>query len=150
MLKENPKKHVKRTRKFPMKILLHYPLNILPYNSVILKFFPWYFLPKWSLLVLSVQRVTKKMLNYLQRIIFHRTWGCTLAGERCPPVAFFCLWWGGGAGGGHQILNLTISLGSYLLIVKIICNVSLINCCFLNSNLDCLPFQTLRQRGLRM
>ena len=70
--------------------------------------------------------------------------------RKVPPGGFFCLWWGGGGGGGCEILNLTISLGSYPLIIKIICNVSLINCCFLNSNLDCLPFQTLRQRGLRM
>ena len=76
--------------------------------------------------------------------------------KKVPPTAFFCLWWGGGGEGGGgqvggcQILNLTISLGSYLLIIKIIHNVSLINCCFLISNLDCLPFQTLRQRGLRM
>ena len=58
-----------------MKILLYYPLNILPYNSVILKFFPIILSTKMNLLVLSVQRVTKKWLNYLQRMIFDRTWG---------------------------------------------------------------------------
>ena len=67
-----------------------------------------------------------------------------------PRWLFFAFGGGGGGGGGHQIINHTISLGTNLLIIKIICNVSLINCCFLNSNLDCLPFQTLRQRGLRM
>ena len=70
--------------------------------------------------------------------------------RKVPPRWLFFAVGGGGGGGGPQIINLTISLGSYLLIIKIICNVSLINCCFLNSNLDCLPFQTLRQRGLRM
>ena len=70
--------------------------------------------------------------------------------RKVPPGGFFLPLAGGGGEGGCQILNLTISLGSYLLIIKIICNVSLLNCCFLYSNLDCLPFQTLRQRGLRM